>query len=462
VIRVQSVAPGSLGAELGLVPGTELRAVSGRALDDFLDWEFLTAEDRFTLAVKLPTGQEVEYDVERPEGLPMGVTLEPPRIRRCANHCDFCFVDGNPAGLREPLYIRDDDYRLSFRYGNFATLTNLKPWDVARIVEYHLSPLYVSVHATNPTIRRWLLRNPEAPDIIPQLRMFGKQGIQFHAQVVLVPGVNDGQELVRTLTDLYGLGKPILSVSVVPVALTEFSKRHLVREPTPDDCRDALARVDRFATRAVAGRGFPWCFGADELYLRAGASLPAPEWYGDFDQRENGVGAVRYLQMRIAAARDNLVDIKGKRIGVVTGTAMQTLMPLVVEDLARATGAEYEMIVVENTLFGVSVTTAGLLPAAAIERALKDHHDLDLALLPAEAVNDDLVFIDDVRADELAARVPFPVRLSYDFADVLSECGVRSAEWGIVERGRSRHDVQVDTPHSAFRIPHFGVGEREG
>src|SRR3989441_5398761 len=120
--------------------------------------------------------------------MPMGVMLEPPRIRRCANHCDFCFVDGTPQGMRQALYIRDDDYRLSFRYGNFATLTNLKPWDVARIVEYRLSPLYVSVHATDPVIRRWLLRNPEAPDVLPQLRTLGEQGIRFHAQIVLVPG----------------------------------------------------------------------------------------------------------------------------------------------------------------------------------------------------------------------------------------------------------------------------------
>src|SRR5438552_9489525 len=195
VIRVQSVAPDSLGGELGLVPGTELVAVNGRALEDFLDWEFLTADERFLLAARLPTGEAVEYDIERPEGLPMGVTLEPPRIRRCGNHCDFCFVDGNPDGLRTPLYIRDDDYRLSFRYGNFATLTNLKPWDMERIVEYRLSPLYVSVHATDPTIRRWLLRNPEAPDIIPQLAWFVERGIAFHAQVVLVPGVNGGPVL---------------------------------------------------------------------------------------------------------------------------------------------------------------------------------------------------------------------------------------------------------------------------
>src|SRR5436853_90281 len=316
MVRVQSVAPGSLGAALGLVPGTELQTVNGRALEDFLDWEFLTADEQFVLSATLPGGDAVEYDVERPEGLPMGVTLEAPRIRRCANHCDFCFVDGNPAGMRAPLYIRDDDYRLSFRYGNFATLTNLKPWDVARIVDSRLSPLY------------------------------------------------------------------------------------------------------------VAERGFPWCYGADDLYLQAGEPLPPAEWYGDFEQRENGVGAVRYLQTQIAAARDRLPDLAGKRIGVVTGAAMGRLMPQVLAEVAAVTGARFELVVVENPLFGPSVTTAGLLPAAAIEAALRGRADLDLALLPAEAVNDDLIFMDEVGADELAERLPMPVRLSYDFADVLTEKGV--------------------------------------
>lgn len=425
MIRVQAVAPDSIAGELGLPPGTELLAIDGRSLEDFLDWEFLSADERILLRARLPSGEEIEYDIERPEGLPMGVTLEPPRIRRCANHCDFCFVDGNPAGLRAPLYIRDDDYRLSFRYGNFATLTNLKPWDVERIVEYRLSPLYVSVHATDPTIRRWLLRNPEAPEIVPQLRAFTERGIAFHAQVVLVPGVNDGVELERTLVDLYGIGSGILSVSVVPVALTEFSKRHLVRAPTSLECQAALRIVDRTATRALAARGVPWCFGADDLYLQAGEPLPGAEWYGEFEQRENGVGSVRFLQTRIAAGLGGgrLLDLTGKRIGVVTGTAMGGLMPQVIHDLNVATGGRgrFELVVVENTMFGPSVTTAGLLPAAAIEHALVARPGLDLALLPAEAVNDDLVFMDDVAAHELAQRIPMPIRLSYDFADVLAE-----------------------------------------
>jgi len=155
-----------------------------------------------------------------------------------------------------------------------------------RIVEYRLSPLYVSVHATDPTIRRWLLRNPEAPEIIPQLGWFAERGIAFHTQVVLVPGVNDGIELERTLAALYDLGPAVLSVSVVPVALTEFSKHGLVRELTRDECRAALAAVDRVATRALAERGAPWCFGADDLYLQAGEPLPGPAWYGDSSTRK--------------------------------------------------------------------------------------------------------------------------------------------------------------------------------
>ena len=421
MIRVHAVAPDSLGAALQLTPGTELLTVNGKDLEDFLDWEFLTADDQFVLQARLPSGEEIEYDVERPEGMPMGVTLEAPRIRRCANHCDFCFVDGNPQGMRQVLYIRDDDYRLSFRYGNFATLTNLKPWDLERIVEYRLSPLYVSVHATDPVVRRWLLRNPEAPDVIPQLRWFAERGITFHTQVVMVPGVNDGPQLVRTLGDLCGLGESVLSVSVVPVALTEFSKHSLVRQPTRDECRAAIAVVGDFAARAVADRGTPWCYGADDLYLQADLPLPPAEWYGDFEQRENGVGSVRYLQTRIQAAHDALESEqwRGKRIGIITGTAMGPLIPQIVADLTQITHAHFEVLTLENTLFGPSVTTAGLLPGQAILAALKDRRDLDLALLPAESVNDNLWFMDDVEAHDLASKLPMPVRLSYDFADAL-------------------------------------------
>ncbi len=419
MIRVNAVQPESLGSELGLTVGTELLTVNGRTLEDFLDWEFLTADDAFTLHVRQPDGEEIEFDIERPEGIPMGLGLEPPRIRRCANRCDFCFVDGLPTGLRETLYIRDDDYRLSFRYGNFATLTNLKQRDVDRIIEYRLSPLYVSVHATDPTVRRWLLRNPTAPDILEQLRGFAEHGIQFHTQIVMSPGVNDGPVLERSLNDLYAFGESVLSVSVVPVGLTEFSKHHLVREPTEAECAAAVHLVERHAAVARAERGRAWCLGADELYLRAGLPLPGPEAYDDFDQVENGVGSVRYLQARIQEGAGELGHLAGQRIGVLTGTSMGPLMPQVLEPLARASGATFELIVLENTLFGPSVTTAGLLPGSAFLTALKDRDDLDLALLPAECINDDLLFMDDLEAHALQAELPMTIRFSHHFTDAL-------------------------------------------
>src|ERR1019366_10396262 len=268
VIKVTDVQPGSIGDAIGLVPDADLLTVDGYELDDFLDWEFLTAEEEFNLVYRKPgTADEYEVHVERPIDDALGVAVEPPRIRRCANRCDFCFVDGNPEGVRDVLYIRDDDYRLSFRYGNFATLTNLKQHDIDRIIRYRLSPLYVSVHATDPQVRRWVLRNPQAPAVLPQLRHFAEHGIEFHTQIVMAPGVNDGAVLRQTLDDLFAFGPAILSVSVVPVGLTEFSKHHLVRDPTELECRAAIALVERAAARAYATRGEPWAQGADELYL---------------------------------------------------------------------------------------------------------------------------------------------------------------------------------------------------
>jgi putative radical SAM enzyme (TIGR03279 family) len=419
MIRVTAVHPDSIAAELGLREGTELLSVNGRDLEDFLDWEFLTAEEELLLHVRQPDGEEIEFEIERPLGEPLGVSLEPARIRRCANRCDFCFVDGLPDGLRDVLYIRDDDYRLSFRYGNFATLTNLKPHDIQRIIEYRLSPLYVSVHATDPTVRRYLLRNPTAPEILPQLRGFAEHGIEFHTQIVMSPGVNDGPVLRQTLGELYQFGPAILGCSLVPVGLTEYSKHHLVREPTAGECRAAIELLDERAAIARAERNINWAFGADELYLRAGIELPGAEIYDGFDQVENGVGSVRWLQQRIDSMSAELGGWEHKRIAVVTGTAMAQLMPMVLEPLAKITGAEFELIPVVNSLFGSRVTTAGLLPGTAMQRALQGRRDLDLALLPGESVNDDGLFIDSMSLELLAGTLPVEVRLSRDFSDAL-------------------------------------------
>src|SRR5882757_215244 len=211
MVRVARVEAEGVAAELGIVPGTELRSVNGRELKDFLDWEFLSADETIELEAKLPDGDVVTFDVENLDLAPWGIALEPPTIRRCANRCEFCFIEGLPKGLRKPLYVRDDDYRLSFAYGNFATLSNMKERDIARILEYRLSPLYISVHATPWEARKVLLNNPRVPNIVDQLTRLAAGGIQFHGQMVIVPGLNDGDVLEASLRDLWELGDAVLS-----------------------------------------------------------------------------------------------------------------------------------------------------------------------------------------------------------------------------------------------------------
>ena len=421
MLRVVAVEPSSLASELGIRPGTELLAINGRELGDFLDFEFLAADEAFLLHVRDPDGAEVEYDIERPEDLPLGITLEPPAIRRCGNRCDFCFVDGNPDGAREALFIRDDDYRLSFRHGNFATLTNLTRRDIDRILEYRLSPLYVSVHATDPAVRRRLLRNPRAPAILPQLEMLAAGGIQFHTQIVVVPEVNDGAVLDRSLEALYAMDESVLTAAVVPVALTAYSQLDRVRALSAAEAASSVDTVERWSARARRERGAGWAYGSDGLYLLAGRAFPPSEAYDGFPQVENGVGAVRYLQDLVRAERGTLAELTGRRILVCTGTAMAPLMPPILETVAAVTGATLECVALENTFFGPTVTTAGLLPGRGFAAALTGRAGFDLALLPAEAVNEAGVFVDDVSlADVEEAAAPMPVRLSYHFTDALA------------------------------------------
>lgn len=420
MIKVARIVPDSIAAELGIAPGTVLKTVNGRELSDFLDWEFLTAEDEISVEAILPDGDQVIFDIERPEAEPLGVILEPPTVRRCANRCEFCFIEGLPEGLRRPLYIRDDDYRLSFAYGNFATLSNLKDRDFARILEYRLSPLYVSVHATNHEARKVLLNNPRVPDILAQLRKLADGGIQFHCQMVVVPGLNDEEVLEESIRDLWNMGDAVLSTAVVPVGLTQFSHLYSGKSMDVENAGKILDRVERWGARGLAERGETWVFGSDELYLLAEREVPGPAHYGEFAQIENGVGSITQLRMRVNAGIPHLHSLAGAKIGVVTGKAMSKLMPPLVEKLSAATGASFELIEMSNSLFGPTITTAGLLVGADIRDALAARADLDFALIPAETINESGVFLDDVVFEALRLELPIPVYPSYDFIDVLS------------------------------------------
>jgi len=427
MIKVARVLAESIAEQVGIVPGTELRTVNGRKLADFLDWEFLTADDELIIEASLPDGVELVLEIERPDAESLGVVLEPPNIRRCANRCEFCFIEGLPQGLRRSLYVRDDDYRLSFAYGNFATLSNLKQREIDRILEYRLSPLYVSVHATNWEARKVLLNNPRVPNVVEQLTRLAAGGIRFHCQMVIVPGLNDGAVLEESISDLWNLGDAVLSTAVVPVGLTQFS--HLYTGETMDarNASKILEQVEAWGERAQRERGETWIAGSDELYLLAGRELPGEEFYGEFAQIENGVGAVTSLRKQVREGLGRLDRLDGMRIGVVTGKSMEPLMPELLDDLRRVTGATFELIPMVNTLFGPAIGTAGLLVGADLRAALQSRADLDLALIPAETINDDGLFLDDDSLDALRAAMPMPVLPSYDFVDVLERAPLEAA-----------------------------------
>ena len=419
MVKVSRVEENSVAAELGIFPGTELLAVNGRPVSDFLDWEFLTADEELVIDARQPDGEEIIYELERLDGEPLGISLVPPTVRRCANRCEFCFIEGLPAGLRKPLYIRDDDYRLSFAYGNFATLSNVKERDIERILEYRLSPLYVSVHATNHEARKVLLNNPRVPDIKAQLGRLAAGGIRFHCQMVIVPGLNDADVLEESLTDLWNMGDAVLSAAVVPVGLTQFSHLYSGKTMDRETAATILDQVERCGERAMRERGETWVFGSDELYMLAGRELPGPQHYGEFAQIENGVGAVTSLRMRVAQGLDRVKRRDGDRIGVVTGFAMAPLMKPLLAQLAEQSGAQFELIVAQNSLFGPTITTAGLLVGRDIITALSDRSDLDYALIPAETINEDSVFLDDFTLEAVREALPMPIFPSYDFIDVL-------------------------------------------
>ena len=421
MVKVARIERESIAEALGIQPGTELLTVNGRPISDFLDWEFLTADEELVVEARQPDGEPVIYEFERLDGEPLGLSLQPPPVRRCANRCEFCFIEGLPPGLRRNLYIRDDDYRLSFAYGNFATLSNVKDRDIDRILEYRLSPLYVSVHATNHEARKVLLNNPRVPDIKHQLSRLAGGGIQFHCQMVVVPGLNDGEILEESLRDLWEMGESVLSAAVVPVGLTQFSHLYTGKGMDSATAGDVLAQVERWGERGRAERGEAWVFASDELYMLAGRELPGPSHYGDFAQIENGVGAVTSLRMRVADGLNRVARREGERIGVVTGLAMAPLMVPLLESLRAATGAHFELIVAENSLFGPTITTAGLLVGKDILGALKDRVDLGMALIPAETINEDSLFLDDLPLSTLRESLPMPIFPSYDFIDVLEQ-----------------------------------------
>ena len=420
MVRIAEILPGSIADELALEIGSRVVRINGEAVRDTVDFRFLEVDGALEVEIAPAAGGEpVVYEIEKEAGESLGIVPAADAVRQCANRCVFCFVDGNPAGARRSLHLKDDDFRLSFTYGSYVTLTNLGPRGFERLMEQRLSPLYVSVHATEPPVRERLLGVTRGGDIVGQLRELTSAGIEVHTQVVLCPGWNDGAHLDRTLADLWSLGEGVLSLSVVPVGLTKYNLNRPVRLLAPAEAAAALRQVDAARTRARAERGTGWAYAGDELYFIAGQPIPPADYYDDWPLTENGVGSVRRLLDDFTAGIGTVPRLDNRRVALLTGTRMASVFaPLAAEAEAR-TGARIDVVAVPNTMYGETVNTAGLLPGSALLTAALGR-DYDTILLPAEALNDHGRFVDDMPLAELVrALAPAHVLPAHEFTAAL-------------------------------------------
>lgn len=422
MVRIAEIEAGSIAEELNLEIGSRVVRINGERVRDGIDLTYLLSDIDVELETVTPGGETVIYEIEREPGDSVGIVPAPDTIRECANKCVFCFIDGNPEGARQTLWLRDDDFRLSFTYGSYVTLTNLGPKGLQRLVDQHISPLYVSVHATEPEVRERLLVNQRAGLIMDQLRTLLAGGLEVHTQVVLCPEWNDGEHLDRTIEDLWALGPAIRSLSVVPVGLTKYNLNRPVRLLQADEARAAIARVDAARQRALTERDLGWCYAADEMYLIAGIEMPGAAYYDDGALYENGVGAVRRFVDGFDEGVESLPPMEGRRIRLVTGGSMAPFIRSRAPRLAETVGAEVDVVQVENRYFGESVTIAGLLGGGDILRALGESRDGDIVVLPAEALNADEVFIDDVPLAHVAERLgPAEIRTGFEITAALAD-----------------------------------------
>jgi putative radical SAM enzyme (TIGR03279 family) len=414
------VNPGSTAERLGLRPGDQILTVNNDAVDDVIDFQFAAAEERLTLVVRKRGGLSKRLALNKTIDDNLGIEFSPLAVKRCRNRCVFCFVDQMPSGCRKTLYVKDDDFRASFLYGNFITLGALSEADWARILRQRLSPLYISVHATEPALRSALLRNKKAPPILESLKRLADGGIRMHTQIVLCPGLNDGAHLMQTLEDLAGLVPAVLSIAVVPVGLTAFRQGLVpLRTFKKKEARSVLDTVRFYERRFQRQLGTRLVFPSDEFFIRAGEPVPAASFYEDFPQIENGVGMVASLYREASMTRLP-VRVDPVLATIVTGESFARVSTPVIQRLGRIGGVNVRQIVVRNRFFGPTVTVTGLLTGSDILSQLKGKRLGDVVVIPSNVLKEDEpVFLDGMTLEELERRLNVSV-VSFDgFRDLV-------------------------------------------
>ena len=410
LLTIHGVEPGSPAAQAGVAAGSLLVSVNGRAVQDPLDLRFTETARQVDLVWRDGNGEEHRACLEKPEDLPLGLTVDPLKMRACNNRCAFCFAHQNARGMRRALYFKDDDYRFSFLNGNFATLTNLSRTDLGRIVEQRLSPIYLSVHATDWPLRNRILGNSQAPNVLEQIAFFAAGRIRMHTQVVLCPGINDGEHLAKSLEDLARFHPFVETVALVPVGLTQYRERlPVLRSPDTEYAQSLLEWAEPWRRRFLKQVGTRFAFPSDEFYLLAGRPFPAGRTYEGYPQLGNGVGGCRKFldEFRRLERRLPVAVSPGRRLAVVTGLLATPILGDAVERLNRIEGLAVELIPVANEFFGGSVTCAGLLTGTDIAKSLDRHRDrLGHAILIPSVVlkEDEDIFLDDLSLQELGTH----------------------------------------------------------
>lgn len=431
--KIKGVLNGSAAANLGVLIGDELLSVNGQPCEDVIDVQFYSAEEWLSLRIRR-NGQEMTLDGERAYNQPLGLEFEHPTfdtdIRRCNNLCEFCFVLQMAPRMRRTLYIKDDDYRYSFLFGHFVTLTNLTPRDWERIKEQHLSPLYVSVHATDLEVRRQCLRNATAPDIMTQLRELAEENFTIHTQLVITPGLNDGLHLEKSVRDLSTLYPTVQSISVVPVGLTKYH-RYGLHTNGLDHAHTVLDACEAWQRQFRAQFGVGFVYPTDEWYLVTGRPLPHLNDYDGLALHENGLGMVRAFMDEWAAVR--AAELGALRqsaphlpqvITLVTATLFASTLAQAAAEFSQATGVRAEVESVENKRLGQGITVAGLLMGEDVLAQLQQRKANgtlgDLVVLPRIMFDHpDGISLDDISPLTIARALDCPIALADSMGDVV-------------------------------------------
>jgi putative radical SAM enzyme (TIGR03279 family) len=428
-VSITEVTTGSIGAELDLEPGDRIMRVNGRVVRDYLDFRFQTAgETELVIDVRKTGGEDWELNIERDESEDLGLGFEQIVPRQCANECLFCFCKGNPETARPSLFVRDEDVRLSFLYGNYTTLTSITEDEMRRVLEQRLSPQYVSVHATDLDVRAYLLGiDKNRADISGKMRQMLDAGIEIHAQVVLCPTINDGEILRQTIYDLAGLHPGVSSVAIVPLGLTRYLNDPRLTPVTPEFCRETIKQVSVMQKDLRAQLGTTFAFLGDEIYLKAGRSVPSRKHYGDYPQIEDGIGMVRSfmnqfqsLMRRMDRAQASEATPERSVCGtIMTGTLFAPVLEQLIDGMNQRFGTRLKVVAVRNEYFGGDVSVAGLLTGGDF-LAARGEISGDFVIIPKVALkSDEAIMLDGMRFEALREEFDVPLH-ACDFQDLVS------------------------------------------